>query len=147
MRTKKKKKEKSEQKFVLVASTHDYAIAKKMKRMYLFEIWGLIQSHQWKYFVGVKYSKILVQLPNAVNFQSKKKKKESWKMSLSLGFSFIKGVSISKQYIIMNCTHKDIVASKLTVHKTPEILQWEKRYMLGALSLPIICIASWKEFN
>lgn len=68
-------------------------------------------------------------------------------MSLSLGFSFIKGVSISKQYIIMNCTHKDIVASKLTVHKTPEILQWEKRYMLGALSLPIICIASWKEFN
>lgn len=77
--------------------------------------------------------------------QSKKKKKVE--KCLYPSDFLLKGVSISKQYIIMNCTHKDIVASKLTVHKTPEILQWEKRYMLGALSLPIICIASWKEFN
>ena len=42
----------------------------------------------------------------------------------------------------MNCTPKDIVASKLILHENPEILQREKRYMLGALRLPIICITS-----
>lgn len=78
---------------------------------------------------------------------SQRKKKKKVEKCLYPSDFLLKGVSISKQYIIMNCTHKDIVASKLTVHKTPEILQWEKRYMLGALSLPIICIASWKEFN
>ena len=29
----------------------------------------------------------------------------------------------------MKHTPKDAVASKLNVHETPEILQWEKRYI------------------
>lgn len=59
----------------------------------------------------------------------------------------LKEGDIAKQYSIMNHTEKDIVASELIVHKTHEILQGEKRYMLGTFSLSIICIASWKEFN
>jgi hypothetical protein len=57
----------------------------------------------------------------------------------------LKAGDITKQYTVMNHAHKYTVVSKLIVHKIPEILQWEIRYMVEALSLPIICISTGKK--